>query len=102
MEFGRLALTPFQIPGVISIGPEVSFSAGLKASFNASAGVLAGITVNWDDVSVVVDLVNKGGSSATGFAPNQVKPNFILTGEITLTGNAYVVFGLDFGVEYVL
>jgi len=74
---------------------------GLDIDFQANGGLLAGVTVNWDDIDVVVDLINYSGSSESGLLPNSVTKTLLLQGEVTVTGEAYATFGLDFGIEYV-
>lgn len=82
------------------MGPELTFGMGLDMGFQANGGVLASVTVNWDDIDVVVDLVNYYSSSVSGLLPNSVSKTLPLQGEVTVTGEAYATFGLDFGIEY--
>jgi hypothetical protein len=98
-QLASVGITPFEIPDIVSIGPEITFGVGVDLSFEASGGVLAGINVVWDGINCAVDLINPSSSSFSGFSPNSVTKSLELAAQIEITGEAYVTVGLDFGVE---
>ncbi|KIM93555.1 hypothetical protein OIDMADRAFT_137724, partial [Oidiodendron maius Zn] len=50
-EIASLPLSTFAIPGVLTIGPEITLSAGGNLTVAAEGGLLAGVLLNWTDIS---------------------------------------------------
>lgn len=98
-QLAALPLTPFAIPGLVSVGPELSFGVGAELGFEASAGVLAGVDVSWPAMHMNVDLKNKGASGVSGMKPGSVSKTLSLSGQVTVSGEIYLYFGLEFGIE---
>lgn len=67
-------LVNLEIPGVISIGPEVSLSAVIDIYFQAQANVLIGARFEVSSGEAHLDLVNQKNNKLSGF--NQVYANF--------------------------
>ena len=98
-ELAAIPLSPFTIAGVITVGPELTFGVGVDLGFEASGGVLAGIDVAWNGLNIGVDLISPSSSVFSGFSPSSVTKTLQLSGQIAITGEAYVTIGLDFGLE---
>jgi len=92
-----LPLSPFKIPGILSVGPQASFSIGAVAMAQASGGIQAGFTIGWTP-SVVIDLLNTKNSGSTGLVPT-FSPIVKLNTDITATLSAYVIGSLSVGVD---
>jgi hypothetical protein len=98
-QLASLPVTPFEIPEIVSIGPEITFGVGIDLGFEAEGGVLAGIDIQWNGINCAVDFINPRSSTFTGFSPNSVKKTFELAAQIEISGEAFVAIGLDFGIE---
>lgn len=91
-------LSPLSIPGLITLGPQVSLAAGADFAVMAVGQLLAGISIDWSAIHIGFDLAHIGSSSASGFSP-KVTPIFKVNGEIHLESNAYMLLKLEFGVD---
>ena len=98
-QLASVPITPFEIPEIVSIGPEITFGVGVDLGFEADGGILAGIDVKWNEINCAVDFIHPASSSFSGFRPNSVTKTLELAAQIQITGEAYVTIGLDFGIE---
>ena len=98
-QLASLPITPFEIPEIVSIGPELTFGVGVELGFDAQGGVLAGIDVKWNGINCAVNLLHPTASTFSGLRPNSVTKTLELAAQIEVTGEAFVTIGLDFGIE---
>lgn len=98
-EVAKVALSPFTIPGVVTVGPELTFGVGFETGFEAAGGILAGIEVDWNAINIVTDLKNPLSSSLSGFSPSSVTKTLTVSGKVAVTGEVFVSVGLEFGIE---
>lgn len=59
----------FSIPLLVDVGPFVSVGIEAKAGIEATGQLLIGASVNWDDIDVMIDLLDGSNSHAKGFTP---------------------------------
>jgi hypothetical protein len=97
-QIAALPLSPLTIPGVLTIGPQISLSACGALTVNAVGQLLAGATLDWSVISANIDLANIQGSSASGFEPH-INPVFQVQGSISSTAEAYLLLSLEFGID---
>lgn len=67
-------LTPFDIPGIFSIGPQVQLQAKAAVGISATGSLLSGVTLDWPSFSATID-AEGNGATATGFTPNVTPVN---------------------------
>jgi hypothetical protein len=89
-------LSPFAIPGLITIGPNLNFGVGANAGINAKGNLYAGIALVWPAVHAQLNLY--GAPSASGWIPNVV-PEFSAAGSVTMGASVYATVSLGFGVS---
>lgn len=59
----------FNIPFLVDVGPFISVGVQAKAGIKATGSLLVGADINWDDVDMMVDLLDHDKSYARGFTP---------------------------------
>jgi hypothetical protein len=95
--FVKVPLSPFKIPGILTVGPQASFAVGGTAMAQASGGIQAGFVIGWTP-AVVVDLLNMKNSGGSGFTPT-FSPVVNLKSDISASLSAYVLGSLTVGVD---
>jgi hypothetical protein len=68
-ELANIPLGGFSIPTLADIGPFVSLSVEAKAGISATGSLLIGAAVAWDDIDIVLDLLDSGDSHVNGLTP---------------------------------
>lgn len=91
-----IPLTPFAIPGIFVLGPKLDLSAGVEFDLGIEGSVLAGVQLEWPEISARVDV--NGGSFARGFTP-EVTPILEVAGEVSLTATIFIEKALGFGID---
>ncbi|GLA65365.1 hypothetical protein AtubIFM56815_004397 [Aspergillus tubingensis] len=92
-------LVNLEIPGVISIGPEVSLSAVIDIYFQAQADVLIGAKFEVSPGEVHLDLVNQDNNKLSGF-DTKFTPIAKFDGpEASVTLDFGLPLGLEFGID---
>jgi hypothetical protein len=91
-----IPLSPFAIPGLITIGPNLDLAVGANLAVNADGKAYAGIRLEWPAVHAQLNLF--AAPSASGWTP-QVIPDFQAQGKVTLSADAYVEISIGFGVS---
>jgi hypothetical protein len=97
-QIAAIPLSPLSIAGLITIGPQVSLTAGGSLNVNAAGQLLAGAVLDWPAVNVNIDLANIGNSGASGFTP-KVNPVFQVQGSVVITAEAYLLLSVGFGID---
>lgn len=91
-----IPLSPFAIPGLITIGPHLDLGVGASASINAKGNMYAGIRLNWPAIHAQLYLYS--APSASGWIPSVV-PEFQAQGTIVMGASVYATVSLGFGVS---
>ncbi|KAH8654601.1 hypothetical protein BGZ60DRAFT_568402 [Tricladium varicosporioides] len=91
-----IPLSPFAIPGLITIGPHLDLGVGANAGVSANGRVYAGVRLNWPAIHAQLNLYS--APSASGWIPT-VSTNFDAQGTVYLGADAYVTVTLGFGVS---
>ncbi|GKZ32162.1 hypothetical protein AbraIFM66950_001342 [Aspergillus brasiliensis] len=92
-------LVNLEIPGVISIGPEVSLSAVIDIYFQAQANVLIGGRFEVSSGEAYLDLVSTANNKLSGFN-TKFTPIYKFDGaEATVTLDFGLPLGLEFGID---
>lgn len=91
--------TPFQIPGVLSLGPELTLNAALDIYYNGEAEFLVGATMNIKPGEASLDLLSKDGNGVKGF-DTKFDPIAKYRGsKASVTADFGLPIGLQFGVD---
>jgi hypothetical protein len=93
-----LPLSPFDIPGVLTVGPSAQLTAGFDMKFKATGKLLAGAIATWGNIDTVMDLKDSQNNHAEGFVPT-VTPVFEADGQLSFNAGTYLLFKLAVGVE---
>lgn len=91
--------TPFQIPGVLSLGPELTLNAALDIYYNGEAEFLVGATMSIDPGEATLDLLNKDGNAVRGFDARFEPIAKFRGGKFGVTADFGLPVGLEFGVN---
>jgi len=91
-----IPLSPFAIPGLITIGPHLDLGVGASAGIDANGNMYAGIRLNWPAIHAQLNLYS--APSASGWLP-AVVPEFQAQGTVTMNANVYASVSLGFGVS---
>jgi hypothetical protein len=98
-QLGAVPLSPLTIPGVVTVEPELTFGVGLDLGFKTVGAILAGVTVEWSEIEVVVDLLKKSASRSSGLKPKSITKSLLLQGETALSGEVFATLGMGFSVK---
>lgn len=88
----------FSIPGIITLGPEVTLDMTAQFGISAQGQLLAGVTMNWANLGATLDIIHPSASTSYGFTP-QVTKIFNATGTLTATASLGLPVGLAFGID---
>lgn len=91
-----IPLSPFAIPGLITIGPHLDLGVGASANINARGNMYAGIRLRWTAIHAQLNLYS--APSASGWIP-EFTPEFQAAGTISMSANVYATVSLGFGVS---
>ncbi|KAF2223018.1 hypothetical protein BDZ85DRAFT_262819 [Elsinoe ampelina] len=91
---------PFiKIPGIITVGPQMSLEATLQASVSASGEILAGVSLDVPYFNVMYDLVDKENSRSVGLDDMNIKKYFQIKGKLSAEATLGLPISLGIGVE---
>lgn len=96
-ELLAVNLVELQIPGFLSVGPQVSVSAEVDLSFHAEADILVGATLDMKPSFAQLDFIDKRNNQIYGFHP-ELNTFAKFRGEPTV--DATLDFGLPLGLEF--
>ena len=99
-ELLAVNLIELQIPGFVSIGPQVSISASIDLEFDAEAEILVGAKLDLDPSEAKVDFLDESNSHVSGFIPN-LTPIAKFRGDPELSATLALGFpvALEFGLD---
>lgn len=97
-EIVTVPLSPFTIPGIITLGPSLSLAAGAQMDILAEGQLLAGITADVPNFSARFDLKDEDKSVMPDFGPS-AQPVFDGKGKIVLSADAFLALKLAVGVN---
>ncbi|KAK2759981.1 hypothetical protein FQN54_002717 [Arachnomyces sp. PD_36] len=91
--------TPFQIPGIISLGPEIDLNAVVDLYYNGEAEFLVGADMHVKPGEASLDLVHKEGNKISGFDVSFEPVAKYRGGKLGITTDFGLPIGLKFGVN---
>jgi hypothetical protein len=97
-ELARIPIGGFSIDGFADIGPFVSLSVEAKAGISATGSLLLGAAVAWDDVDIVLDLLDTSSSHVTGLTP-RFEHKAEATGELKIEASIGLPVRLGVGIQ---
>lgn len=97
-EIVTVPLSPYTIPGIISLGPSLSLAAGAQLNILAEGQLLAGIKADVPNFSARFDLKDDDKSVMPNFGP-QAQPVFDGKGKIVLSADAFLALKLAVGIN---
>ncbi|KAF3909687.1 hypothetical protein AA313_de0208351 [Arthrobotrys entomopaga] len=97
-KIGSFTLNPFDIDGILEIGPRLDVSAGVDMELDINGKLLVGANAAWNDINASLDLVNKGNTKASGFKPT-VTPIFEIEVDIEASTTFFLQFGVGVGIN---
>ncbi|KAM0245967.1 hypothetical protein ACHAQJ_010402, partial [Trichoderma viride] len=69
-ELGRIDLGGFEIPLLVDVGPFISVSVDAEVTIDATGTLLIGASVSWDNIDIMLDLLDSSNSHANGLSPS--------------------------------
>ena len=97
-QLARIPIGGFTIEDLADIGPFVSLSVEAKAGISATGSLLIGAAVAWDDVDIVLDLLDSGGSHVNGLIP-RFEHKAEATGELKIEASIGLPVRLGVGIQ---
>ncbi|MCJ1472677.1 hypothetical protein MMC13_001326 [Lambiella insularis] len=91
-------LSPLTIPGIITLGPQVSLNTALNIALDGSATVLIGGTLTIAKGSATVNIINTEKNGFSGFGASFV-PVAKAQGSLALTADLGLPIKLEFGLD---
>lgn len=95
-NIAEIPLSPFAIPGLITIGPRLDLGVGANAGVSANGQIYAGVRLNWPNIHAQLNLF--GAPSASGWTPT-VTTDFQAQGKLSLNADTYITVSLGFGIS---
>ena len=93
-----IPLSPLTIPGIITLGPQISLNTALNLAIDGSAQVLIGGTLTIAKGSTTLDIIDPSRNSFTGFSSSFV-PLAKAEGSISVTADLGLPIKLEFGLD---
>ncbi|KAF2151810.1 hypothetical protein K461DRAFT_279329 [Myriangium duriaei CBS 260.36] len=97
-ELITIPLSPFTIPEVITLGPELALSISLDITLDVVGEVLMGGDLSWPAINSVLDMKHPSKSYALGFKP-QMSHYFEANGTATLTADLGLPLSFAVGLD---
>lgn len=97
-DIATVPLSPLSIPGIITIGPQVTLSAGGSLTVEAVGQLLAGAVLDWPAIQATIDIGDLSASSASGFTPH-VNPVFEVRAAVSASADAFLTLAIGFGID---
>ncbi|KAH8896904.1 hypothetical protein GQ53DRAFT_890380 [Thozetella sp. PMI_491] len=91
-------LPGWSIPGIISIGPELSLSVQAGVEVQAEGQIFAGASLNWTDFQAKFDIAHPSKSTSSGWDPIFDR-KFNVHGSVSATAHLGLPIKLFFGVD---
>jgi hypothetical protein len=93
-----VGLPGFEIPGIVTIGPEITLDVKLHVSTTAEGQLYAGGTMSLPNFAASVDFINHSKSKATGWTP-QFQYTLSAYGFLQAEASLGFPLGITFGVD---
>lgn len=90
-------LSPFSIPGIINIGPQISAKATGSVAIHAAGRLFAGATLNWPAIKATLNFKGSG-ATASGFTPTVDKVATV-SGTVSAAVNVGVPISIGIGIS---
>lgn len=97
-QLARFNVGGFSIPALASVGPFVSLSVEAKAGISATGSLLIGAAVAWDNIDILLDVLNSGNSHVNGLRP-RFEHKAEATGELKIEASIGLPVRLGVGIE---
>ncbi|TLS22621.1 uncharacterized protein PpBr36_06468 [Pyricularia pennisetigena] len=91
-------VSAFSIPGILDVGPMLSFGLGVELSASGSVTVKTGILTTFTDSKVHLDFLDSKSSTATGWKPVTTMDNTFSV-DASLQVNPYAELTVGMGVK---
>jgi hypothetical protein len=85
-ELVSLDLPGFSIPVILSVGPYIGLGVEAKMEIEATGTLLIGSSVEWENVDILIDLLDSDNSHSNGLTP-VFKPRTEATGELSMSAS---------------
>ncbi|KAM0316190.1 hypothetical protein ACHAPQ_011396 [Fusarium lateritium] len=85
-ELVSLELPAFSIPVVLSVGPYIGLGVEAKMEIEATGTLLIGSSVEWENVDILIDLLDSANSHSNGLTP-VFKPRTEAAGELSMSAS---------------
>jgi hypothetical protein len=93
-----IGLTPYQIPGVIVVGPMLKVDIDADIDVKSKGQLLAGLDLSWSNLDMYIDIMQPWKSQAAGFQPTLEK-QFKVTGQLSAGGSLGIPLSATFGIN---
>ncbi|KIL85373.1 hypothetical protein FAVG1_11329 [Fusarium avenaceum] len=85
-ELVSLNLPAFSIPVILSVGPYIGLGVEAKMEIEATGTLLIGSSVEWENVDILIDLLDSSNSHSNGLTP-VFKPRTEASGELSMSAS---------------
>jgi hypothetical protein len=91
-------ISPLAIPGIASIGPQITLDIKATLTLNATGQLLVGATLNMPKPTTTIDFKNDKNSKSSGWDP-EFKPVFKASGKIAASAELGFPIGVGVGIN---
>ncbi|RAK95872.1 uncharacterized protein BO80DRAFT_505902 [Aspergillus ibericus CBS 121593] len=96
--FDALSVSAFEIAGILSIGPSLTFGVGVEFAITGEANVTADVSAQIADGRLYLDLLDSSTSSSSGWAPTY-NASATLSAEVDAELNPFADVELSIGID---
>jgi hypothetical protein len=97
-ELAKIPIGGFDIADFVEVGPFISVGVEARVGIEASGTLLIGAGVEWDNIDIMLDLLDSGNSHANGLSPQFVH-KAEANGELSMEASLGLPIKLGIGVS---
>ena len=98
-QVGAIPLSPFGIPGVFNLGPQLVLEIGASLDVSGTLRTTFGAYLTWNSISTKVDLNNLGKSDARGWKPDKIDKVFTMGAQVRAKARVFVIPALELSLD---
>jgi len=85
------------VPGIITIGPQIEVDVGATVDISATGSLLVGAVLSWPSIQATIDL-ERNTASGSGFSPS-ISPVHTISGSISATLDLHLPVSIGIGIN---
>ena len=98
IDIVTIPLSPFEIPGILVLGPYINVAADVSVDLEASGKMMMQVGAKMPNFEASLDLTDKSKNKQSGFTP-QISKKFEAEGEITVSTTLGLPVELGIGLD---